>query len=62
MKIFNTIGQEARSLVNGKKEAGYYEIKWDGRDNFGNMLPSGIYLAHLQVGTFIATRKMAMLK
>jgi hypothetical protein len=62
LKIFNTIGQEARSLVNAKKEAGYYEIKWDGRDNFGNMLPSGIYLAHLQVGTFIATRKMALLK
>jgi len=62
LKIFNMMGQEARSLVNGEEQAGYHEVKWDGKDNFGQLLPSGIYLAQLQAGSFVATRKMVMLK
>ena len=62
LRIFNMIGQEVRSLVNGEEQAGYYEVKWDGKDNFGQLLPSGIYLTQLQAGKFVATRKMVMLK
>ncbi len=62
VKIFNTRGEEVRSLVDELKNAGVHTVTWDGRDNFGNKVSSGVYVYRLEAGQFTCTRKMAMLK
>ncbi len=62
IKIYNTLGQEVRTLVNAKQNAGTYSIMWDGRNNAGQAVSSGIYIYRMQTGNFIQSRKMMFLK
>jgi protocatechuate 3,4-dioxygenase beta subunit len=62
LRVYNALGQEVRALVNEVKEAGVYSAVWDGKDNNGRRLTSGIYLVRLEAGDFVMTRKMAMVK
>jgi len=49
-------------LVNQAQPAGPYRVQWDGRDERGAQVSSGIYFAKLAVGGETHTRKMVMLK
>jgi hypothetical protein len=60
--IYNVLGQEVRTLVDGVKEAGYYTVTWDGRDGGGNDVSSGVYFYRLRAGDFTATRRMVLMK
>ncbi|MBN2356152.1 T9SS type A sorting domain-containing protein, partial [candidate division KSB1 bacterium] len=60
--IFNVLGQKVKTLVDQKQKAGYQTVNWDGRDESGNIVGSGIYLFHIEAGEFATTRKMMMLK
>ena len=60
--IFNLSGQKVRTLVNTVHGAGAYEVQWNGTDDFGKPVASGIYLYHLKSGQFISTRKMILLQ
>ena len=62
LNVYNVRGQLLRSLVNGMKSAGTYQIQWDGKDDAGRTLPSGVYFYRLQAGEFNQTRKMVMMK
>ncbi len=62
VKVHNLVGQEVRALVNQVQSPGAYHISWDGRDEQGQMAPSGIYLYRLQAGSFAETRKMILLR
>lgn len=62
MIIYNLIGQKIRVLVNETKEPGYYEIYWDGRDERGDILPSGVYLYQLKTTDKLLHNKMLLLK
>jgi hypothetical protein len=57
LTVFNTLGQQVAVLQNGEREAGYHEVKFDGRN-----LASGVYLYRLQAGSFVQTRKLLLLK
>ena len=57
MKIFNLLGQETATLVNEKKEAGSYSVRWNAAG-----VPSGVYFYRLQTGSFIETKRMVLLK
>lgn len=57
LRIYNVLGNEIATLVNGKKQAGEYEIGFD-----AGRLPSGVYLYRLTAGSFSQTRKMILLK
>lgn len=48
LAIYNTLGQEVKSLVSGRQENGEYTVKWDGRNNQAEQLSSGIYFYRLQ--------------
>ncbi len=47
--IYNMLGQEVRTLFQGKKGPGHYEFYWDGKDKKGAFVPSGTYLVRLHV-------------
>ncbi|MCK5380422.1 MAG: T9SS type A sorting domain-containing protein, partial [Candidatus Latescibacteria bacterium] len=62
MTIYNLLGQEVRRLVDGNVKAGIHWMGWDGRDGAGKALASGMYFCRLQVGNFVQTRNMLILK
>lgn len=62
LKIYNLMGEEVRSLVSQDMEAGYHDVKWDGRGNDGLEVPTGMYIYRMTAGTFSETKKMMLLK
>jgi hypothetical protein len=62
LEIYNVAGQLVRTLVDGVKDAGPHRIVWDGRNNEGIKVASGIYLYRIETVDFAATRKMALLR
>ncbi len=60
--IYNALGREVRTLVDGMMPKGHHRVIWDGRDRKGNLMPSGVYLCQFQAGPFIAVRKMLMMR
>jgi hypothetical protein len=62
LKIFNLLGQQVRTLVDGDRDSGYYSVTWDGRDDRGREVPSGVYFYRLIAGTFSGTKKMVLMK
>ncbi len=63
LKIFNLLGQEVRSLVSKVQEAGAYSVQWDGKDNFGLSVSSGIYFYQINAGNkFKMSKTMMLLK
>lgn len=62
LAIYNLLGQEVRTLINGSVEAGYYTATCDGRDAAGRQVASGIYLYRIQADNFVQARRMMLLK
>jgi len=62
IRIFNTLGKEIRTLVEGQYEAGYYRVRWDGKDDNGKSLASGVYLFQLRAGSFSQVKKMSLIR
>ena len=62
LEIFNVLGQRVNRLINEAMTADDYEIRWDGRNESGDLLGSGIYFYRLRAGNYIKTRKMILLK
>lgn len=62
LKIYNVMGQHVVSLVDDVHKAGYYEVKWAGRDTNGRELASGVYFYRLEAGDFVKTNKMILLR
>lgn len=62
LRIYNLQGQLVRTLVDEQKSPGYYRIVWDGRNDAGIKVSSGLYLYTIIAGNFKATKKMVMLK
>ncbi|RMI09018.1 MAG: T9SS C-terminal target domain-containing protein [Calditrichaeota bacterium] len=60
--IYNQLGQQVRTLVNAPRQPGRYTVTWDGRDDAGNRVSSGIYFYRLQIGDLRAVRKMALIR
>lgn len=62
LDIFNLVGQRVATLLNGPLDAGTYHTTWNGKDEYGNTLPSGTYVVYLQAGTQKESRSMTLLK
>jgi hypothetical protein len=62
IELFNLLGQKVRTLVDEPKTAGSYQVIWDGKDDNGSEVASGIYLCKLQVGDESQTKKMLLIK
>ncbi len=67
LAIYNLLGQEVRTLVNGVVSAGYHEILWDAQDETGKSVSSGLYIYRFQAtssgkASFEKVHKMILLK
>ena len=64
LKVYDVLGNEVVTLVNEEKPAGSYEVEFNAIRHSGGVrnLPSGIYFYQLQTGSFIATKKMVLMK
>jgi hypothetical protein len=62
LQIYDITGKQIRSLVNTNQQPGKYDISFNGKDDYGNSLPSGIYFYTLSSEKFSETRKMLMIK
>jgi hypothetical protein len=58
LSVFSILWQKVRTLVEGTMEQGRWPVTWDGHDDNGKQLSSGVYLYRLQAGDFVSTRKM----
>ncbi len=59
LKVYNVLGQEATTLVDGYKEAGYHSVSFNAVSTRGGF-PSGIYFYRLQAGSFTSNKKMLL--
>ena len=62
LKIYDILGREEKVLVDDVRKAGTYFVTWDGKDTTGREVASGLYFYQLEIGDYIATRRMILLK
>jgi len=62
LTIYNLLGAKIRTLYSGKMNAGTYNLRWDGLDNAGNLIATGVYFYQLQNKDNTITKKMLFLK
>jgi hypothetical protein len=62
LRVFDISGREVRTLVDEELPNGDHTIRWNGMDNLGNHVPSGIYLFRIMAGLFSKAIKMSLLK
>ena len=62
LAVYNIAGQHVRTLVDGEQSAGWHTVTWDGRDDSGRSVASGVYFARMQAESFTGSTKMVLLK
>ncbi|UCE23893.1 MAG: M20/M25/M40 family metallo-hydrolase, partial [Candidatus Zixiibacteriota bacterium] len=62
LSVYNILGQMVTTLVDERKTAGTHTVRWDGTDEAGRMVATGIYLYQLRADDYIESRKMLLLK
>ncbi len=62
LKIYNTLGQVVKTIVDQDQQPGIYRVNWDGKDNQGKQVANGVYLYRLSAGSFTDTKKMVMVR
>lgn len=62
LQILNSMGQKVMTLLDEHMPAGEYQMKWAGRDEFGNNVVSGFYVVKLEIDGYYQMKKMLMLK
>ena len=60
LKVYNLAGRLVRCLLYENMEAGNHEVVWNGLDEKGNPLPSGVYIYHLQAGRYSTTKRLVI--
>jgi hypothetical protein len=60
--VFNVLGQRVTDLVDSYQEAGSYEVVWNGKDDAGRSVASGVYFYRIESSDFADTKKMLLLK
>jgi hypothetical protein len=62
LTVYNLLGRQVRELANGYFGAGPHEVVWDGDDENGQTVATGIYLYRMTAGDFVEQRKMLLIK
>ena len=62
LRIYDILGREVKTLISTEQNSGTYNVQWNGDNNYGNKVSSGIYLYRIEAANFIMTKKMILLK
>jgi hypothetical protein len=62
LDIYNILGQKIRSLVNDVQSTGFYMVKWDGKNDHGETVASGLYICEIRADNFIDRKRMIFLR
>lgn len=62
LTIYNLLGQKVRTLVRGPQPAGEHTVEWNGKNDIGNSVASGVYIYRIETGEFVQARKMVLLR
>lgn len=62
LTIFNVLGQKVKTLVSEELQPSFYSLKWNGTNDFGNLVSSGVYFYKIETGDFKQTKKLLFLK
>ena len=62
LTVYNLLGREIKTLVSEYQPSGYYTVSWNGKDEAGNIMPSGVYMYTLRFGNIVQSKKMIMMK
>ena len=60
--IYDINGRQIKTLTSSRYQAGSHQIQWDGRDDSGNAVASGIYVYRIEAGKYVQSRKLMLLK
>ncbi|MEJ2720973.1 MAG: FlgD immunoglobulin-like domain containing protein, partial [bacterium] len=60
--VYDVLGRPVRTLVRGLVPAGVHDVVWNGRDDSGGPVASGVYLYRLRASGIVETKKMVLLK
>ncbi len=62
IEVYNIRGEIVRTLVNAELEADFHEVLWNGKDNDGKRVSSGVYFYKMEAGNYQETKKMILMK
>jgi hypothetical protein len=62
LTVYNLAGQRIRTLVDGQQAPGKYTAKWNGRDEKGAIMPSGIYIYQVTADHYKESKRMVLMK
>ncbi|MCB0291580.1 MAG: T9SS type A sorting domain-containing protein [Calditrichaeota bacterium] len=62
LEIFNLLGQRVKTLVNAEMAPGQHRLRWDGRNDAGLRVSSGVYFYRLKAGDYVKSRKMILIR
>jgi photosystem II stability/assembly factor-like uncharacterized protein len=68
LKIYNLLGQEVATLVDESRQAGYHEMQWNGRNQYGSQVATGVYFYRIEAkpsdgaAPFTSVKKMVLVK
>jgi len=62
ISIYNTLGQRIRTLLKKWQLAGRYQVIWNGKDDKGRPVASGVYVYQIKAGDFVKARKMVLMR
>ena len=62
LAIYDILGQQVRNIVDRVQPGGIYQVSWNGKDDGGREVASGVYFYQLRAGAFKSVRKLVFLK
>jgi hypothetical protein len=62
VEIYDVLGKHVRTLVNQRQQPGRYSVAWDGRDEHGQVVATGVFIYQLRAGNFVQSRKLVLLQ
>ncbi|NUM79041.1 T9SS type A sorting domain-containing protein, partial [candidate division KSB1 bacterium] len=62
LAIYNLLGEKVRTLVDANEPAGIKQVTWDGRDEYGRRMSTGVYVYRLEAGDINITKRLLLMK
>ncbi|TAK53062.1 MAG: T9SS type A sorting domain-containing protein [Bacteroidetes bacterium] len=62
VSVFDVLGRKIATIANGTKQSGFYTVEWNGVDDNGFSVPTGVYIVRMNAGEFSETRKILLMK